>query len=153
MHYDANVKEAMKSVAALANERPDWIPVLEAALEVSDRVQEYGGEFAGAWVIDELERRVGHPKWLPNLRVLVTYGLIEKSGESVRGGRRAYYRFAATKNAIKEALALLSPKTKVPVAGPASSRFRFVGAGDSGEAGSDFARRSADLTYEPPPWR
>src|SRR5258708_30721000 len=85
-------EEIRRAVATLDAERPDWIPVLEAAIAVSDKVDAYGGEFAGAWVIDELARRAGHRTWLPNLRVLLTYGLVEKVGESTRGGRRAYYR-------------------------------------------------------------
>src|SRR5260370_42116144 len=105
MHY-ASCMDAQQAVGALLNERPDWIPVLRAACAVSDRLEAFGGEFAGAWVIDELERRTGRRTWLPNLRVLVRYGLIEKAGESSRGCRRAYYRFSA-KESIKEALTRL----------------------------------------------
>jgi hypothetical protein len=140
-----------RAVATLVAERPDWIPVLEAAIAVSDRVEEHGGEFAGAWVIDELERRAGHRTWLPNLRVLVTYGLVEKAGESTRGGRRAYYRMPA-KKAVMDALSHVKPRRVVDQA-KRPNRFRFIGAGDSGEPRSDWARRSALLPFEPDSWR
>ncbi len=144
--------DAKRAVATLIAERPDWIPVLEAAIAVSDKVDGYGGEFAGAWVIDELERRAGHRIWLPNLRVLLTYGLVEKAGESTRRGRRAYYRMPA-KKAVAEALSRLKPKASNHKPGRQERRFHFVGAGDSGEPGSDWARRSSDLPFEPGPWR
>ncbi|MGH7904328.1 MAG: hypothetical protein ACREPA_09425 [Candidatus Dormibacteraceae bacterium] len=140
-----------RAVASLIAERPDWIPVLEAAIAVSDQVEPNGGEFAGAWVIDELARRAGHRTWLPNLRVLVSYGLVEKSGESTRGGRRAYYRMPA-KKAVVEALRRLKP-SRAPRRPEQPNRFRLIGSGDSGEPGSDWARRSGDLPFEPSPWR
>src|SRR2546422_11367719 len=80
-----------RAVGRLALEHPEWLPVLEAAAAVAGSVEEHGGEFAGTWVVDELARR-GSPRWIPNLRILVSYGLLEKSGPSTRGGRRAYYR-------------------------------------------------------------
>jgi hypothetical protein len=141
-----------RAVATLVAERPDWIPVLEAAIAVSDKVETYGGEFAGAWVLDELARRAGRRTWLPNLRVLLTYGLVEKAGESTRGGRRAYYRMPA-KKAVVEALSRLKPEGSKRKSKRPERRFRFVGSGDSGERGSDGARRSADLAFEPRPWR
>jgi hypothetical protein len=141
-----------RAVGNLIAERPDWIPVLEAAIAVSDKVDPYGGEFAGAWVIDELERRAGHRTWLPNLRLLITYGLVEKVGESTRGGRRAYYRMPA-KKAVAEALSRLKPKVSGRKNQRQGRRFLFVGAGDSGEAGSDWAKRSSDLPFEPRSWR
>ena len=52
-----NEREALRAVAALKNERPEWLPVLEATLVVAERANPYGGEFAGAWVLDELEQR------------------------------------------------------------------------------------------------
>jgi hypothetical protein len=145
-------EDVRRAVATLIAERPDWIPVLEAAIAVSDKVDPYGGEFAGAWVLDELERRAGHRTWLPNLRVLLTYGLVEKVGESTRGGRRAYYRMPA-KKAVTEALSRFKPRASDRKTGRPRRRFHFVGAGDSGEAGSDWARRSSDLPFEPGSWR
>lgn len=141
-----------RAVATLEAERPEWIPVLEAAIAVSDRVEEFGGEFAGAWVLDELERRVGRRTWLPNLRVLQSYGLIEKVGESVRGGRRAYYRMPA-KKLVADVLSRLRDTRRPDSSPPPTRGFAFVGSGDSGESGSDWARRSADLPFAPKTWR
>jgi hypothetical protein len=76
----------------LASERPEWLPALQAACESARKAEAFGGEFAGTWVISELERWTGDRAWLPGLRTLAVYGLIEKSGPSTRGGRRAYYR-------------------------------------------------------------
>jgi hypothetical protein len=149
-----NEQEALRAVAALAKERPQWLPVLEAALTVAERAEPYGGEFAGAWVLDELEQQTGHPTWFPNLRVLLSYGFLEKVGESTRGGRRAYYRCVGAQ-AIGRALNRLAPVggRGAPPAGPATGRFRFVGAGNSGEPGSDMARRAGDIPYQPRSWR
>ncbi len=142
-----------RAVATLATDHPEWVPVLEAALAVSDRLDAYGGEFAGAWVLEEMEQRAGHPVWVPNLRLLAAHGLLEKAGASTRGGRRAYYRLTA-KSAIREAL------SKVPRrAGPdrqsddGPTRFRFVGAGASQQTGGELARDSGDLRFEPRSWR
>ena len=78
--------EVWLRVTELAQERREWLPVLEAACKVAEESEPYGGRFAGRWVLEEAKT------WKPGLRVLVTYGLVEKSGESTRGGRRAYYR-------------------------------------------------------------
>ena len=149
-----NEQEALRAVAALTKERPEWISVLGAALVVAERAQPYGGEFAGAWVLDELEQQTGQPTWLPNLRVLCSYGFLEKVGEATRGGRRAYYR-CVNAQAIGRALSRLAP-----VAGHGQSppklpprRFQFIGAGNSGEPGTDVARRAGEITYQPRSWR
>lgn len=147
-----NERQALRAVAALTKERPQWLPVLQAALIVAERAQPYGGEFAGAWVLDELEERNGRPTWLPNLRVLVSYGFLEKIGESTRGGRRAYYR-CIDAQAIARALTRLAPAGGQSPPVPPAGRFRFVGAGDSGEPGSDIARRAGEITYQPRSWR
>jgi hypothetical protein len=81
-----------RAVLHLATERPEWIPVLRAAIEAARMAEPYGGEFAGSWAIAQLKDDAGKQLWVPGLRVLVTYGLIEKAGPSTRGGRRAYYR-------------------------------------------------------------
>lgn len=141
-----------RAVAALAAEKPEWIPVLEAAIAVSDRVDKHGGEICGAWVIDELESRSRRKMWLPNLRVLQSYGLVEKVGDSVRGGRRAYYRIPE-KRALAEALSRLEPEPGSKQPPQDRRRFLFIASGDSGEPGSDWARRSADLPFEPASWR
>jgi hypothetical protein len=83
--------ETGRAARRLAAEHPDWLPVLEAAVAVAEQQERYGGEFAGALVLEQL-RRQGGPRWAPNSRVLVSYGLLEKSGASTRSGRRAYYR-------------------------------------------------------------
>src|SRR5919204_133591 len=120
------------AVRRLATEHPEWLPVLEAATAVAARVEENGGhEFAGAWVVDELGRR-GLPRWIPNLRILVSYGLLEKSGPSTRGGRRAYYRMpqhAAVLQAI-EAWRANGEEAK-------GRALRFVAAGASTEPPTD----------------
>src|SRR5437899_11177220 len=85
-------EQVLRAVAALSTERPEWLPVLEAALVVAERCEPYGGEFAGAWVLEELKQQTGHPIWLPNLRVLISYGPLEQAGESTRCGRSAYSR-------------------------------------------------------------
>jgi hypothetical protein len=82
----------VRAVMHLASERPDWLPVLRAASEQARKTEPYGGEFAGQWVLRELEEQTGMRTWRPGLRLLVGYGLLEKVGESTRGGRRAYYR-------------------------------------------------------------
>jgi hypothetical protein len=91
-------------VERLNTEKREWIPVLRAAVSVAERVS--GGQFAGAWVLDEWVR-TSRPEvpWKPGLRTLATYGLIEKVGESTRGGRRSYYRMpdrAGVDEALKE---------------------------------------------------
>ena len=73
------------AVKRLAMERPDWLPIVEACLEEAKRTR---GEFAGAWVLKRA-RQKGIP-WFPNLRILVSYGIL-KHEDTTRGGRRAYY--------------------------------------------------------------
>ena len=152
MHF-VNEIDPRSGLYALARERPDWLPVVEAALAVHERIKAYGGEFAGAWVVDELER-VGDMRRLPNLRLLVSYGLLEKVGESTRGGRRAYYRFKRPE-AIREMLSELKPSTSEAsgTSAPRDRRFHFIGAGASDQPGSDTGRRAGEITYEPRSWR
>jgi hypothetical protein len=138
------IRSPADSVRRLASEHPEWIPVLDAATAVAAAVEESGGEFAGAWVLDELAKR-GGPRWVPNLRILVSYELLEKSGPSTRGGRRAYYRMSH-RRAIEEALAAWKA-TATP------RRLEFVAVASSGDKPSDTARKSADLEYEPRSWR
>jgi hypothetical protein len=91
------VEQAWDRVSELARERPEWLPILKAACEQAEESEPYGGRFAGRWVLE----KVGH--WAPGLRVLVGYGLLEKSGESTRQGRRAYYRMPDWRE-VKEAV-------------------------------------------------
>ena len=137
-----------RAVRRLASEHPEWVPVLEAALAVASRSEPYGGEFAGSWVLKELESRAGRRQWIPNLRLLLTYGILEKSGETTRGGRRAYYRFVnrgATEEAVEKLKGSLVREPR-----PAPS---FIGAGASSDEPRNIARRSSEFTYEPRSWR
>src|SRR3989442_13924168 len=70
---------ARELVQRLNTEKPEWIPVLRAAVTVAERVETYGGQFAGSWVLQEWAQQA-HPDlaWKPGLRTLATYGLIEK---------------------------------------------------------------------------
>jgi hypothetical protein len=97
---------ARELVQRLNTERPEWIPILRAAVTVAEGVERYGGQFAGSWVLQEWAREA-KPElaWKPGLRTLSTYGLIEKVGDSTRGGRRAYYRMrdrAGVAQALRE---------------------------------------------------
>ena len=150
MLYDlvqATVEET-RAVRRLASDHPEWIAVLEAALAVATRSEPFTTEFAGSWVLKELESRAGRRQWIPNLRLLVTYGILEKSGETTRGGRRAYYRFV-NRVAIQEALEQIRG-SGAPDRKPSLS---FIGAGASVEGPNDTARRSGDMRYEPRSWR
>ena len=136
-----------RAVSRLAIEHPEWLPVLEAAAAVAGNVEEQGGEFAGAWVVDELARR-GSRRWIPNLRILVSYGLLEKSGPSTRGGRRAYYRMPERTDVLRALEAWHANG-----AGGRHGALRFVGAGSSTEPPADAARRAGEMRYEPRSWR
>jgi hypothetical protein len=94
------------AVLRLAYEHPDWVPVLRAACVQARKSEPYGGQFAGRWVLQELEHETGQRQWQPGLRRLVAYGLLEKVGESTRGGRRAYYRMPDP-DGVEQALARL----------------------------------------------
>jgi hypothetical protein len=141
------INEAERAVQRLRIEHPGWMPVLEAATAVAARAEEHGGEFAGAWVVDELARR-GTGRWIPNLRILVSYGLLEKSGSSTRGGRRAYYRMPDRAGVVKALEAS-------GAGGPAQNqrRLRFIGSGASTDGPNDTARRAGELSFEPRSWR
>ena len=136
-----------QAVRRLAFEHPDWLSVLEAAAAVAARVEDHGGEFAGAWVVSELAER-GAPRWIPNLRLLASYGLIEKSGPSTKGGRRAYYRMPDRAGVVEAIEAWRSNH------GAASRKtLQFVGAGESTEPPHDTGRHSGEVRYEPRSWR
>lgn len=70
------------AVRTIAKERPEWMDVVRASFQEAQTSE----RFAGAWVLERLGR------WAPSLQMLTRYGVIEKDGESTRGGRRAYYR-------------------------------------------------------------
>lgn len=102
-------------VMELAHERADWIPILEAACAEAEQAEPFGGRFAGRWVLQRAAHDTGRPVWVPGLRLLVGYGLIDKDGESTRGGRRAYYRMTEWRE-VKGALSLL--KRLIPPSEP-----------------------------------
>ena len=135
------------AVRRLAREHPDWLPVLEAAVAVAASVEAHGGEFAGAWVVDELARR-GGARWIPNLRILVSYGFIEKSGPSTRGGRRAYYSMPA-RTEVAEAL----EAWRASAGQQQAKKLRFIAAGASSDPSDDAARKAGDIRFEPRSWR
>ncbi len=70
------------AVKRLARERSSWIPIVESCLEEANQVN---GEFAGAWVLERAKKR--GISWFPNLRLLVSYGIL-KHEDTTRGGRR-----------------------------------------------------------------
>ncbi len=76
-----------------------WIRIVKACLTVAERTK---GEFAGAWVLWEAKKE--GIDWFPNLRPLVTCGVLERTSGS-RGGRRAYYVMPdpeGVRNALRE---------------------------------------------------
>lgn len=89
-------------VMRLAHEHPDWLPVVRAACIQARQTEHTCGEFAGSWVLQEVTRATGRPEWRPGLRLLSSWGLIEKTGIA-RGGRRAYYRMP-DREAVEQAL-------------------------------------------------
>jgi hypothetical protein len=66
---------------------PNWLLVLKACVKEARRTKDVG--FAGAWVLREAQRAAGI-KWFPNLRPLVSAGILQRT-EVSRGGKRAYY--------------------------------------------------------------
>lgn len=106
--------DTFRTVMRLAYERPEWVPVLRAACATARTAEDFSGDFAGSWVLSKLKEQTG-TGWLPGLRTLATYGLIEKSGESTRGGRRAYYRMP-DRRGIETALQELERRNPRPEA-------------------------------------
>jgi hypothetical protein len=86
------IRDAVRRLVAA--QRPDWVGLLQAACVWAAKAETNGsGLFAGAWVLEEWAARTGNARWRPGgLRPLAAEGLIEKVGDSTRGGRRAYYR-------------------------------------------------------------
>jgi len=75
-------------VRIIAYEHPEWISILRACVTVAKRSN--SSCIAGSWVHAEL--RDQGSAYLPNnLRLLVRVGILQKSGDSVQGGHRAYY--------------------------------------------------------------
>ena len=73
-------------VKRLAEERPDWIPIVKECFEYAQKYE----EFAGSWVLSSLAEKRNEIVWKPGLRTLVAYGILKKI-RTTRGGRRAYY--------------------------------------------------------------
>jgi hypothetical protein len=75
------------AVKRLLGDHPEkeWLLIVRACLAESQRTR---GEFAGTWALQEANK-LGI-QWFPNLRPLVSCGVLRKTGGS-RGGRRAYY--------------------------------------------------------------
>jgi hypothetical protein len=67
-------------VKRLANEHPDWIPIVQTCLDFAKE----GGRFPGSRVLEKLH------VWRPGLRMLVRYGILRHE-KTTRGGKRAYY--------------------------------------------------------------
>jgi len=80
------MSSAYRGTKRLINEHPNWLPILETALECAKE----HGEFCGNWVRKRMERKLKKKVWFPGLRMLVRYGIL-KHVETTRGGRRAYY--------------------------------------------------------------
>jgi len=80
-----NFSIGYKGVKRLAREKSGWLPIVEACLEEAKRCK---GEFAGAWVLETAKKK--GISWFPNLRTLVSYGILKRT-DVTRGGRRAYY--------------------------------------------------------------
>jgi len=66
-------------------DHPDWLDVVRACVVEATRTK---GEFAGAWVLAEAKK--SGRDWLPNLRPLVSSGILRRTDVAL-GGRRAYY--------------------------------------------------------------
>jgi hypothetical protein len=94
-------KSALRQATALVS----CPPVTYAQARVAEP---FGGDFAGSDVVQEVRRMAGQRIHVPSLRILVSKGLIENSGESTRGGRRAYYRMP-DRAEVEETLRELPP--------------------------------------------
>jgi hypothetical protein len=110
MDSDVQTSEGRSStvqqVLRLLNEYPEERTLLRAACEVASRCEP--GDFAGSWVLQEMEHQTGERAWRPGLRRLSAFGLIEKTG-TARGGRRAYYQMP-DRAGVEQALAETEPR-------------------------------------------
>lgn len=76
----------MRLVRELSPERTRfWLQIIEACISV---VKTPSGEFAGSWALKEAKKKGIH--WFPNLRLLMSYGILRRT-DVTHGGRRAYY--------------------------------------------------------------
>lgn len=103
---DLDAHDVGRAVRHLGVERPDWVPVLQAACECAQAAEQYGGELAGTSVLGQLRSFTPATSMntrVPGLRTLLAYGLVERVG-SDRRGRRAYY-LMPKREAVEPALA------------------------------------------------
>jgi hypothetical protein len=102
--YDACTMELISGDRAvmrleMEHSSEQWLRIVKACLTLADRTK---CEFAGAWVLEEAKKE--GITWFPNLRPLVTCGILERTSGS-RGGRRAYYVMLdpeGVRNALRE---------------------------------------------------
>lgn len=76
--------------------------------------EDYEKKIEAAWVLERSSKR--GIRWFPNLRLLVSYGIL-KHEDTTRGGRRAYYTMPdpeGVEKALRE-LELLGGQPKVGV--------------------------------------
>ena len=116
-----------ESAIELIRDYPEWRPVVAAALEEAQHAR--SNHFAGAWIL-ERAKKYGI-QWIPNFRKLVAYGILQKDGESSRGGRRAYYTMPDIKGVEKALREIETVKNMVPYSGhqitdSGVSRLKFV---------------------------
>lgn len=104
----------------LFREYPNWMPIVMAAFEEVSEVKSL--RFAGAWVLERAKKHGVH--WVPNLKKLVAYGILQKEGDSSRGGRRAYYSMP-DKEGVQKAIAQIGAKENVHL-------YSSIEIGDSG---------------------
>lgn len=119
-------QDGYKAAKRFLGDFPTWFEILCACLIVARRTE---GEFAGAWVLSEA-RKYGI-EWIPNLRPLVTYGILRRTG-SARGGRRAYYEMVdmeGVRSAVGEAERRVN-EAAAEALGNAIHRYTFGVVGD-----------------------
>lgn len=80
-----NILTGYNAAKRFLREHTNWAPIVRACVTEAERCH---GEFAGAWVLQEARKQ--GIDWFPNLKPLVSYGVLTRTGGS-RGGRRAYY--------------------------------------------------------------
>jgi hypothetical protein len=90
------MESGYEATTRLAEENPEWMLVTKACYEFS---VQFGNRFAGSWIFERAAAG-----WFPNLKPLVTRGILEKE-YSTRGGRRGYYKLVdpeGTGRALKQ---------------------------------------------------
>jgi len=72
-------------VIRLAAEDREWLPLVKSAWELANQ---FGNHFSGKWVLERAQAG-----WFPNLKPLVTRGILERE-YGTASGKKAYYRFS-----------------------------------------------------------